>query len=397
MIRLFLSLLIFSCLACTEAQELQLGAERMEAYLPLLEGKRVALVVNQTSTIGSTHLVDTLISIGVNVVKVMAPEHGFRGEAPDGEKVNDSKDTKTGIQIVSIYGSTKKPSPEMLTDVDVLIFDIQDVGVRFYTFISTMHYVMEAAAENNKQVIVLDRPNPNGMYIDGPVKADDVNSFVAMHPIPIVHGLTVGELAMMINGENWLKPERVSSKNNPKVSGRNPKCDLTVIAMKGWDHSQTYSLPIKPSPNLPNDNAIALYPSLGLFEGTVVSVGRGTNHPFEVIGHPDYTLGSYSFTPQPNEGSKYPPLEGQECFGQSFLGTEAPRELTLKYLLAYHQELKDDTTFFSDYIDLLSGTKDFRQQVEAGMTELEIRATWQPKLDAYKAMRKQYLMYKDFE
>lgn len=393
MIRLFLSLLIFSCLACTEAQELQLGAERMKAYLPLLEGKRVALVVNQTSTIGSTHLVDTLISIGVNVVKVMAPEHGFRGEAPDGEKVDDSKDTKTGIPIVSIYGNTKKPSPEMLTDVDILIFDIQDVGVRFYTFISTMHYVMEAAAENNKRVIVLDRPNPNGMYIDGPVKADDINSFVAMHPIPIVHGLTIGELAMMINGENWLNPERVSSN----AQAPNPKCDLVVIAMKGWDHSQTYSLPIKPSPNLPNDNAIALYPSLGLFEGTNVSVGRGTNHPFEIIGHPDYTFGSYRFTPQPNEGSKYPPLEGQVCFGQSFVGTQVSHELTLKYLIEYHNVLKDDTTFFRDYIDLLAGTKEFRQQIKAGMSEVEIRSTWQPQLDTYKAMRKRYLLYKDFE
>lgn len=393
MIRLFLSLFIFSCLACAEAQELQLGAERMEAYLPLLEGKRVALVVNQTSTIGPTHLVDTLVARGVNIVKVMAPEHGFRGEAPDGEKIDDSRDAKTGIPIVSIYGSTKKPSPEMLTDVDILIFDIQDVGVRFYTFISTMHYVMEAAAENNKRVIVLDRPNPNGMYVDGPVKDDDVNSFVAMHPIPIVHGLTVGELAMMINGENWLKPDKTNSKEQIP----NPKCDLTVISMKGWDHSKTYSLPIKPSPNLPNDNAIVLYPSLGLFEGTVVSVGRGTDHPFEVIGHPDYKLGSYTFTPQPNEGSKYPPLEGKECFGQSFVGTETPHEFTLKYLIAYHQELKDDTSFFRDYIDLLSGTKDFRQQVEAGMTEAEIRATWQPKLDAYKAMRKKYLLYEDFE
>ncbi len=391
MIRLFLSLLIFSCLACTQAQELKLGAERMEAYLPMLEGKRVALVVNQTSIIGQTHLVDTLVARGVNVVKVMAPEHGFRGEAPDGEKIDDSRDAKTGIPIVSIYGSTKKPSPEMLADVDVLIFDIQDVGVRFYTFISTMHYVMEAAAENGKKVIVLDRPNPNGMYVDGPVKDADVNSFVAMHPIPVVHGLTVGELARMINGEGWLKPEGSNSKEQIP----NSKCDLTVIAMEGWDHSKTYSLPIKPSPNLPNDNAITLYPSLGLFEGTVVSVGRGTDDPFEVIGHPDFKLGSYTFTPQPNEGSKYPPLEGKECFGQSFVNTKAPHELTLKYLISYYQELKDDTTFFRDYIDLLSGTKAFRQQVEAGMTESEIRTTWQPKLDVYKAMRKKYLLYKD--
>lgn len=393
MIRLFLSLLIFSCFACSNAQELKLGAERMEEYLPLLDGKRVALVVNQTSTIGETHLVDTLLSRGVNVVKVMAPEHGFRGKAADGETIDNSKDSRTGLPIISIYGSTKKPTPEMLADVDVLIFDIQDVGVRFYTFISTMHYVMEAAAENNKQVIVLDRPNPNGMYVDGPVKDDNINSFVAMHPIPIVHGLTVGELAQMINGEGWLNPEAGNSKNQAPKS----KCDLTVITMENWDHSQTYSLPLSPSPNLPTDNSITLYPSLALFEGSVVSVGRGTDHPFEVIGHPDYSLGSYKFTPQPNAGSKYPPLEGKECFGQSFVGTEAPYEFTLKYLLQYHKELKYDTTFFRDYIDLLAGTKEFRKQVEADWTEEQIKATWQPKLNAYKAMRKRYLLYKDFD
>lgn len=383
MIRLFLSLLIFSSFACSEAQELKLGAEKMNQYLPLLEGKRVALVVNQTSTMGKTHLVDTLVSRGVNVVKVMAPEHGFRGEAPDGETIDNTKDAKTGLPIISIYGKTKKPSAEMLADVDVLIFDIQDVGVRFYTFISTMHYVMEAAAENGKKVLVLDRPNPNGMYVDGPVKDDDINSFVAMHPIPVVHGLTIGELANMINGEGWLEG--------------GVKADLTVIPMEGWDHSQTYSLPISPSPNLPTDNSIILYPSLALFEGTVVSVGRGTDHPFEVIGHPDYSLGSYSFTPQPNAGSKYPPMEGKECFGQSFVDTEAPYKFTLKYLLQYHNELKDDTTFFRDYIDLLAGTKEFRKQVESGLSEEQIRTTWQPKLNAYKAMRKKYLLYKDFE
>ncbi|MBO6495915.1 MAG: DUF1343 domain-containing protein [Roseivirga sp.] len=382
MIRLFLSLLIFSCFACSEAQELKLGAEKMDEYLPLLEGKRVALVVNQTSTIGKTHLVDTLVSRGANVVKVMAPEHGFRGEAPDGETIDNTKDAKTGLPIISIYGKTKKPSAEMLADVDILLFDIQDVGVRFYTFISTMHYVMEAAAENDKKVLVLDRPNPNGMYVDGPVKDDDINSFVAMHPIPVVHGLTVGELANMINGEGWLEG--------------GVKADLTVIPMEGWDHSQSYSLPISPSPNLPTDNSIILYPSLALFEGSVVSVGRGTDHPFEVIGHPDYSLGSYSFTPQPNAGSKYPPMEGKECFGQSFVDTEAPYEFTLKYLLQYHKELKDDTTFFRDYIDLLAGTKEFRKQVESGLSEEQIRATWQPKLDAYKAMRKEYLLYEDF-
>lgn len=379
---LFTFLILFSLLSC-QSQELKTGAEKMDEYLPLLEGKRVALVVNQTSVIGKRHLVDTLYDRGVQITKVMAPEHGFRGEAPDGETIDNSKDSRTGIPIVSIYGKTKKPSPEMLEDVDILIFDIQDVGVRFYTFISTMHYVMEAAAENNKQVIILDRPNPNGMYVDGPVREDDIQAFVAKHPIPIVHGLTVGELAEMINGEGWLE------------SGE--PCDLTIVKMDGWDHNSTYNLPIKPSPNLPTNNSITLYPSLGLFEGTVVSVGRGTDFPFEVIGHPDYSKGTFSFTPAPNQGSKYPPMEGKECKGQYFGDTEPKHELSLQYLLDYHADIKDDTTFFRSYINLLSGTMDFKNQVEQGWTEAEIKATWQPGLDQYKAMRKKYLLYQDFE
>lgn len=383
MTRLLLSLCIFSVFACSNVQELQLGAERMDEYLPQLAGKRVGLVVNQTSVINGIHLVDTLLSRGINVVKVMAPEHGFRGEAPDGAKIDDARDERTGIPIISIYGKTKKPSPAMLEDVDVLIFDIQDVGIRFYTFISTMHYVMEAAAENGKKIIVLDRPNPNGMYIDGPVKDDDINSFVAMHPIPIVHGLTVGELAQMINAEGWLKD--------------GAKSDLTVIAMKNWDHNATYNLPISPSPNLPTDNSITLYPMLGLFEGTVVSVGRGTDFPFEVIGHPDYSKGSFNFTPAPNQGSKYPPMEGELCQGKYFGDEVASHELSLTYLLDYHADLKDDTTFFRSYINILSGTKSFQEQVELGWTEEQIKATWQPKLTAYKAMRKKYLLYPDFE
>ncbi|PIQ49330.1 MAG: hypothetical protein COW03_05510 [Cytophagales bacterium CG12_big_fil_rev_8_21_14_0_65_40_12] len=382
--RLLFALLIFLCFNCqSQESELKVGAESTEEYLPLLKGQRIALVVNQTSMIGQTHLVDSLFSLGLDIKKVMAPEHGFRGEAPDGEKVNDSKDEKTGIPIVSIYGSNKKPTPEMLADVDVLIFDIQDVGVRFYTFISTMHYVMEAAAENGKKVIVLDRPNPNGMYIDGPVKSDSVNSFVGMHPIPIVHGLTVGELAQMINGEGWLKG--------------GVKADLTVIKMENWDHNATYDLPVKPSPNLPTDNAIALYASLGLFEGTVVSVGRGTDLPFEVIGHPKFGLGSFGFTPKPNAGSKYPPLEGEQCFGQNLSNAGAPREFTLRYLIEYHRALKDSTDFFKDYLTLLAGTPMLKAQIEAGMSEEAIKATWQKDLDAYKAKRKQYLLYKDFE
>lgn len=387
MIRNGLCLLIFFILVSCNAQkpdtELQVGAARIGEYLPFLQGKRVAMVVNQTSEVNGIHLVDTLISSGVNIVKVMAPEHGFRGEAPDGQRIDDSRDARTGLPIISIYGKNKKPTAEMLQDVDVLIFDIQDVGVRFYTFISTMHYVMEAAAENKKKVIVLDRPNPNGMYIDGPVKDDNIKSFVGMHPIPVVHGLTVGELATIINGEGWL--------------ANGVKADLTVVGMKGWDHTSEYALPIKPSPNLPNDNSIALYPTLGLFEGTVVSVGRGTDHPFEQIGHPLYSKGAVMFTPEPNAGSKYPPLEGELCKGYAFYNAESPRGFTLKWIIDFYQDLAPQTEFFNDYLTLLIGSKELKKQIEMGLTEEQIKATWQPRLNEYKAMRKKYLLYRDFE
>lgn len=387
MIRNGLCLLIFFILVSCNAQkpdtELQVGAARIGEYLPFLQGKRVAMVVNQTSEVNGIHLVDTLISSGVNIVKVMAPEHGFRGEAPDGQRIDDSRDARTGLPIISIYGKNKKPTAEMLQDVDVLIFDIQDVGVRFYTFISNMHYVMEAAAENKKKVIVLDRPNPNGMYIDGPVKDDNIKSFVGMHPIPVVHGLTVGELATIINGEGWL--------------ANGVKADLTVVGMKGWDHTSEYALPIKPSPNLPNDNSIALYPTLGLFEGTVVSVGRGTDHPFEQIGHPLYSKGAVMFTPEPNAGSKYPPLEGELCKGYAFYNAESPRGFTLKWIIDFYQDLAPQTEFFNDYLTLLIGSKELKKQIEMGLTEEQIKATWQPRLNEYKAMRKKYLLYRDFE
>lgn len=387
MIRNGLCLLIFFILVSCNAQkpdtELQVGAARIGEYLPFLQGKRVAMVVNQTSEVNGIHLVDTLISSGVNIVKVMAPEHGFRGEAPDGQRIDDSRDARTGLPIISIYGKNKKPTAEMLQDVDVLIFDIQDVGVRFYTFISTMHYVMEAAAENKKKVIVLDRPNPNGMYIDGPVKDDNIKSFVGMHPIPVVHGLTVGELATIINGEGWL--------------ANGVKADLTVVGMKGWDHTSEYALPIKPSPNLPNDNSIALYPTLGLFEGTVVSVGRGTDHPFEQIGHPLYSKGAVMFTPEPNAGSKYPPLEGELCKGYAFYNAESPRGFTLKWIIDFYKDLAPQTEFFNDYLTLLIGSKELKKQIEMGLTEEQIKATWQPRLNEYKAMRKKYLLYRDFE
>lgn len=382
MTRLLHGLFILLFCSCAESQSLRVGAERMTEYLPLLEGKRVGLIVNQTSGVGDTHLVDTLLSKGIEVVKVFAPEHGFRGEAPDGATIDNTTDPRTGLPIVSIYGKNKKPTEEMLADVDVLVFDIQDVGVRFYTFISTMHYAMEAAAEQGKAIIVLDRPNPNGMYVAGPVKDEEVSSFVGMHPIPIVHGLTVGELAKMINGEGWL------------AGGLN--ADLTVVPVQGYDHTQTYELPVPPSPNLPTANAIALYPSLALFEGTVVSVGRGTDYPFEVIGHPDYVPGTFTFTPQPNAGSQYPPLEGELCKGADLRKAEPTYAFTLKYLINYYRALQDQTEFFKPYLTLLAGTTTLAEQIKAGMTEAEIKASWEPRLEKYRSLRKQYLLYPDF-
>ncbi|HEY8399691.1 MAG TPA: DUF1343 domain-containing protein, partial [Cytophagaceae bacterium] len=302
------------------------GAEQLEQYLSLLKNKNVALVVNQTSVVGKTHLVDTLLSLGIKVRKIFSPEHGFRGDADAGERVNNEIDAKTGLPIVSLYGNNKKPNKESLKDVDIVIFDIQDVGVRFFTYISTMHYIMEACAENNKKVLILDRPNPNGHYVDGPVLDLKHKSFVGMHPIPIVHGLTVGELAMMINGEKWLD------------SGRT--CDLQVIKVKNYDHKKRYSLPVKPSPNLPNDLSIQLYPHLCLFEGTTLSVGRGTEFPFQVVGHPNKAYGTFQFTPKSIPGMAKSPLhENKVCYGidlRSLSGEESGFQL--KYIMELYNK-----------------------------------------------------------
>jgi uncharacterized protein YbbC (DUF1343 family) len=285
-----------------ESKPLVLGAERIDVYLKELKGKRVGLVVNQTSTIMHTHLVDTLKSLGINIKKVFAPEHGFRGDHSAGAVIKNGIDDKTGLPVVSLYGSTKKPSVEMLADIDIMVFDIQDVGVRFYTYISTMHYVMEACAEQGKKVVVLDRPNPNGFYIDGPVLQEAYKSFIGMHPIPLVHGLTVAELAKMINGEKWLK--------------NGVQCSLVVVPCLNYNHQTLYQLPIKPSPNLPNMNSVYLYPYLGLFEGTNVSIGRGTELPFQVVGRPGFK-GSYSFTPKNIPGiADDPKFEGKLCGGE---------------------------------------------------------------------------------
>jgi len=366
---------------------LQLGAERFGEYLPMLKGKQVGMVVNQTSVVfENNHLVDTLLGMGVEVKKIFAPEHGFRGKADAGALIKDGTDVKTGLPIISIYGKNKKPSAEQLADLDLVIFDIQDVGARFYTYISSMHYVMEACAEQGKQVLVLDRPNPNDHYIDGPIRQEGFDSFVGMHPIPVVHGLTVGELAQMINGEGWLEGGL--------------RCELTVIPLSGYQHGDPYFLPVPPSPNLPNAQAIAWYPSLCLFEATQMSIGRGTPFPFQVVGYPDPDLGNFTFTPKSTPGAAmHPKLENQLCYGLDLRDDTAPDAFSLRLLLDYYQRSGKGEDFIDrkSFFDLLAGTDELRKQIGAGLDEAAIRESWQEGLMQYKAMRKRYLLYPDFE
>ncbi len=361
------------------APSLKLGAERFDIYLPLLQDRPVALVVNQTSKVGPTHLVDTLLSLGVDIKKVFAPEHGFRGAQEAGETVNNSVDQKTGIAIQSLYGANKKPSEEHLSDVEVVLFDIQDVGVRFYTYISTMHYVMEACAEQNKEFIVLDRPNPNGDYVAGPILQSDQQSFVGLHPIPIVHGLTVGELAQMIQGEGWLQ-DGVEAK-------------LQVVSMNHYNHDMVYDLPVKPSPNLPNYQAIRLYPSLCLFEGSQISVGRGTEFPFQVFGDPNLPDQGFSFTPVSMVGmDQNPKHKDLSCYGEDLRSIDPP-QFTLDYLLYAYQHYPQQDDFFKKYFHKLAGTSQLMQQIKDGKTQSEIMASWETDLAAYKNKRQKYLLY----
>ena len=364
------------------------GAERLDLYIPAIQNLRVGVVANQTSTIDKKHLVDVLLEQQIDVKMVFAPEHGFRGQAANGEHVSSGKDEKTGLPMISLYGKHKKPSPQDCAQIDAFVFDIQDVGARFYTYISTLHYVMEAAAENGKKVIVLDRPNPNGYYVDGPVLDLSFQSFVGMHPIPTVHGLTVGELALMINGEGWLKAGLT--------------CDLQVVPCEGYDHSMTHDLPIAPSPNLPNFEAVQLYPSLCFFEGTIVSVGRGTDFPFQAIGLPNYHDGNFKFTPKHLPGiAAHPPYEGEECSGHllknmgSFYFT-ASKRLNLDWLIEMYSSNKDNF-FKTNFFDKLAGTDELRLAIIAGKTSEEIHEEWQDALFVYKVMRKKYLLYTDFE
>jgi uncharacterized protein YbbC (DUF1343 family) len=367
---------------------LKTGAERMGEYLPKLQGKKVAMMVNQTSMVGKSHLVDTLLTQKINIVRIFAPEHGFRGDADAGEKIVDGKDAKTGISIVSLYGSKLKPSAEDLAGVDVLIFDIQDVGTRFYTYISSLHYLMDAAAENKVPLLILDRPNPNGHYVDGPVLDPAFRSFVGMDKVPIVHGLTVGEYAQMLNGEDWLEAGR--------------KCDLQVVICLGYNHNTPYILPVKPSPNLPNARSVLLYPSLCFFEGTVVSVGRGTDKQFQVMGAPKSKAGDYTFTPVSKPGAKDPPHKGVQCrgFDLTKFAVETVRKqsrIRLDFLIdfykSYPEEEKEKFFNANKFIDKLAGTDQLRKQILAGKTEKEIRDSWEPGLSQYKEMRKKYLLY----
>ncbi len=374
-------------IAQTEQRAIKVGANRLHSYLPLLEGKSVGLVGNQSSVIfhenkdSYTHVVDSLLSRNVNLVKVFAPEHGFRGTADAGEVIKDGKDSSTGLPVISLYGDNKKPTPAQLNGIDVLLFDLQDVGTRFYTYISSLHYVMEAAAENNIQLIVLDRPNPNGHYVDGPLLKMENQSFVGMHPIPVVHGLTMGEYAQMINGENWLKD--------------GVQTDLKVIKMEDYDHQTPYSLPIKPSPNLPNDQAINLYPSLCFFEGTNVNEGRGTKTQFQVFGSPflDKEYFNYSYAPRSMEGAKSPKHLNTLCYGRDLTNEPKLDRINLSWLIEAYENTADKSKFFNGFFTRLAGTTELQKQIEDGLTEEEIRETWKENLENFKQIRKEYLLY----
>ena len=390
---LFLNFQLISCAQKSNQNastvKIKTGAEKINVYLPLLKGKNIAIIANQTSVIEKrekkkenrvfTHVVDSLLSLNIKIKKVFAPEHGFRGKADAGEIIKDGFDAKTGLQIVSLYGKNKKPSTIQLKGIDAVVFDIQDVGARFYTYISSLHYVMEACAEMEIPVIILDRPNPNAHYVDGPVLESAHSSFVGMHKVPVVYGMTIGEYGKMINGEKWLKD--------------GIQCDLTVIPLENYIHQTKYSLPIKPSPNLPNDKSINLYPSLCFFEGTNVSAGRGTAMQFQIYGSPFLEKSTFSFTPQANEGAKYPKYKNKRCFGEDLRTARNENKLNLSYLIkAYQQNTTKE--FFNTFFTKLAGTEKLQKQLEKEVSEKEIRASWKKDLEAFKEVRNKYLIYK---
>jgi uncharacterized protein YbbC (DUF1343 family) len=356
------------------------GADNYEKYLPLLKDKKIGIVTNQTGILSNkTHLVDFLLEKKIAIQTIFAPEHGFRGTADAGEHVVDGKDQKTGLPIISLYGDNKKPKPAQLEGIDVMIFDLQDVGARFYTYISSLHYVMESCAENDVPLIILDRPNPNGRIVDGPLLEKEFTSFVGMHPIPLLHGMTIGEYAKMINGEKWLKD--------------GIQCKLTVIPCSNYKREMDYSILAKPSPNLPNDQSINLYASLCLFEGTNVSMGRGTEKQFQIYGSPFLTKTNFSFTPKPNFGAKDPLYNGKECFGEDLTAYPKLNRLELKWLLKAYKNTGDKTKFFNAFFTKLAGTKKLQQQIESGISEEKIRESWKNDLESFKKMRIKYLIY----
>jgi len=380
------SIFIFTSSSCIgdERQPIP-GANQIELYKNIIEGKSVAVVANQTSMIGSTHLVDKLLSIEINIKVIFSPEHGFRNLADAGEIINNGKDPETGIPLISLYGSHLKPTSQDLSGIDVVIFDIQDVGTRFYTYISTLHYIMESCAENHVKCLVLDRPNPNGFYFDGNILDTAYSSFVGMDPVPVVHGMTVGEYAGMINGEGWLK--------------NGISCDLVVIKCKNYSHKTLYDLPVKPSPNLPNQTSVYLYPSICFFEGTAISLGRGTSFPFQVFGSPDLPDKGFSFIPESVPGAKNPPLLGIKCFGTDLRDAIekklAPKpELNLDWLISAYNDFPQKDKFFTSYFDVLAGGPVLREQIQKGMTSEQIRETWKEGLARFSKIRQKYLLYK---
>lgn len=414
--KFFLLAIALTLFSCTNAQitgkpakslRIIAGAERMDTYLPLLKGKSVAVFANQTSMVGNIHLIDTLTKRGIKVVKIFGPEHGFRGTASAGEELNNAVDTKTGIAIISLYGDHKKPTKDDLKGIDILLFDIQDIGVRFYTYISSLQYYLEAALENNIPLMILDRPSPNGFYVDGPVLQPKFKSFIGMQPVPVVYGLTIGEYALMLAGEKWLSPE--ANKINTYNITTRPTADtpfhVQIIKCSNYDHNSKYVLPVAPSPNIRDIQSIYLYPSTCFFEGTVLSEGRGTDKPFQVFGHPSYSNTMYAFTPKPNEGAKSSKCYYQECYGWNLSGTpekilkDLNKKINLKYLLDAYKLFPGKDSFFlkNNFINKLAGNDVLMQQVKQGKTESEIRKSWEPALGNYKKIRKKYLLYKDFE
>lgn len=415
---LLLSLLVFSCKTSKsinystpaettikskiKSTKFLTGADNIKSYFSILKNKKIGIVTNQTGLISydsiytvfdtvskshaniigtkTLHIVDYITTkTKINLIKIYAPEHGFRGTADAGEVIIDGKDAKTGLPIVSLYGNNKKPSTDQLAGIDILLFDLQDVGARFYTYISSLHYIMEACAESNVQLIILDRPNPNGGIVDGPILEKEYSSFVGMHPIPVLHGMTIGEYALMINGQKWLK--------------EGIQCPLKIVPCENYHRSLPYSLPIKPSPNLPNDQAINLYASLCFFEGTNVSVGRGTEKQFQIYGSPYLPNVDFCFTPKPNPGAKDPVYNGKDCFGEDLSTIPKVKRLELKWLIKAYNETEDKSKFFNSFFTKLAGTKKLQQQIEAGMSETEIRASWQKGLEDFKVMRNEYLIY----